>query len=209
MKLIKLLGITSLVLLALGALTATAASAHAWENKKAPITEPHNVIGTATLSFEDKWRADKFTCKITSKATVKPGAIGEITGIASKTGAKEIPCEAHESPGCSTVTIEAKFLPWKTELATIGGELRDTIKPAGEFLTPQWTVRCTGTEGKITETCEASPNTALKNYSAGVEAIYDAKSPATNCSAGPAGTFTTKGTEDITFANGETGLGVS
>ena len=199
MKFIKSLGIASLALLALGALTASAASAHAWEIKKEPIIENRNVTGTATLQFEEKHIGAQLTCKLTSKGIVKHGGLGEITSITSNTGAKEIPCENNKPLGCSAWTIEAKILPWKTELATIGGELRNKIFTTTELVGPQWTIRCQG----FSDICEASPNAALKNYSKGVEAIYGAKSPATSCAEAPAGTFTTKGTEDITLNGGE------
>ncbi|HEY3830592.1 MAG TPA: hypothetical protein VGL57_15485 [Solirubrobacteraceae bacterium] len=202
MKTIKMLGLTVVAMLALGGLSASAATAYEWQINGAALVKPAAAHWTSTIKFENTAEAYSFSCTIAHKGTLGTGASGEITSITSSGGAKAIPCElTHGSSDCtSAMEIEALGLPWATELATVGGELRNKI--AGS---PEWKVRCKGVGGEArTNWCVVSPNAGPHNVTGGVEEIYDSNSPHTTCLDDGGNPFVTRGIEFLSPEGGGT-----
>jgi hypothetical protein len=191
---IKILPVVLIVAAAFTALSASAATAHSWRVNGSPLTGNKEVRGTSKLTFENTHEGFySFSCSISAKGTVSTLGLGEITSITTEAGVKAIPCTiVHSSTYCqSAMEIEALGLPWKTELATLSGELRNSITNAAE-----WKVTCKGIAGTLVNYCVASANTGIKNVATGVEEIYDSNSPRTKCFNDGAGTvLITSGTE--------------
>ena len=201
MRTITTLGRALTMLLVLGAVSAGGATAHTWKQSGIPLTQPVSVSWTSKLLFEDTYHDFSYECTLAHKGTVGAGALGEIASITSTSGAKVIPCTVvNGGPGqFRTVEVEAYHLPWKTELVTLGGELRDLVSGGG------WLIKASGLLGKETDQCASSKgtNTAMKNFGLGVEAIYDENSPATECTNTSGNKFKTSGVEDIIASAGE------
>jgi hypothetical protein len=181
MKTIKTLSAVCTVVFALVALTATAASAHEWQIRRAPLTKSVKVSQTATYTFEDRDVGAQFTCELEEKGTVGPGAVGQITSI------KEVSCS--EIKGCQGPTIEALYLPWNTELTTFEGGVGNHIKSPKDA---EWKWKCQIIGGeKRTEYCEVAPTMKVTNLAErGVEeSISSAQTSCFNATAG----FFTKG----------------
>ena len=194
MKIIKMLPAIVIVAAAFTALSAGAATAHSWRINGSPVAKSKEVVATSKLTFENTHEGFySFQCSINDKGTVGTLGLGEITSITSEAGAKSISCTiVHSSTYCgSAVEIEALGLPWKTELVTLSGALRNGISNSAE-----WKVTCKGVAGTLVNYCVASPNTGVKNVTTGVEEVYDGSSPSTKCfNDGAGAVFVTTGTE--------------
>jgi hypothetical protein len=167
--------------LALGvfALAPAGAVAHSWTFNGVPLTTAKSVAGT-TVGMKPLFEFPQHAIytevgAIEQKGTVGPGAVGEITSITSS-GKTVIVGEVCGTGG-SKWEFEALHLPWSTELATVGGVLRDVIKSGGHGV-PKWKATC---KGGISDECEYPTNTGVFNVSLGVEATFDEKSPEGEC----------------------------
>jgi hypothetical protein len=193
---VKTIGLGLVVLVAMGTLGASGASAHEWQKGGFALLEPLPIEPKAsTMTFEEKAREATFKCTLVHRgaggepaATVGGGAKGEIISVRSTTGSLLIPCEPIRvgiGGLCSTVHIEARALPWATELITTTFGLRNAIKEKTGSGAPGWIIRCeTKSGGKSTNECSNETNTSVHNYSEGVEAEFDEKSPKGACVAG-------------------------
>jgi hypothetical protein len=172
---LKTLGAVLVALLALGAVVAAGASAHAWELRE-PLTKAEAMASTGTLQIEVPKEHQKFTCQIREEGTVGPGAAGTITALTNTASAKEFECEHNDGLECTGahLKVEVKHLPWDTELATIGGALRDEIKSGGSG-TPEVKMSCGGSENWWTE-CYFATSVGITNHAEDVEGTYDEKS---------------------------------
>ena len=108
MKTIKAFALALTAVLALAGISATCASANEWQVNGAALTKAAAVAGESTITFGLEGRP-VYSCAISRKGTVGPGAAGEITSITSPGGAKVIPCTILESGWecASHVEIEA------------------------------------------------------------------------------------------------------
>jgi|HubBroStandDraft_2_1064218.scaffolds.fasta_scaffold01726_8 hypothetical protein len=214
MRAAKTMGIALFAILAFTALGAAAASAHTWEDNKSPLTIQKADEGEATVEIQ--WLGARGMCKMRQKGKLGAGAAGLIESITNTSGGKTITCENISETGgeCttkSTITLEANGLPWKTELTTIGGELRD-VQFGVKGYEKQWTIRCTesGTEEGKTY-CGAAEgagtNTLIRNAVGGiVESVFDKNSPNYLCYAGE---LRFRGTEKLKFSREEGNLSAS
>jgi hypothetical protein len=181
MKTIKMLSAACAVVFALVALTATAATAHEWRLKGAPLTKSVKFSQTATYTFKDLTIGAEFICEVEEKGTVGPGAAGQITSV------KEVSC-ADKALCKTTPTIEAVRLPWNTELTTFEGGVGNHITSKE----PEWKWKCEIVGFDIlTEYCEVAPTMKVTNLAEGdvEESISD---ETTSCFNGP-GRFHTHG----------------
>jgi hypothetical protein len=215
MRTAKTMGIALLAILAFAALSASAASAHTWEDNKSPLSIQKADEGESTVEIQ--WLGARAMCKMRQKGKLGAGAAGVIESMTNTSGGKTITCENISEIGgeCttkSTITLEADDLPWKTELATIGGELRD-IQFGVKGYDRQWAIRCT--EGEIEEgktycgieSTTSGTNTLIRNESGGVvESIFDKNSPNYPCYAGE---LRFRGTEKLKFSREEGNLSAS
>lgn len=193
MKTVKTLGLALVAVLALAALSASAASALEWQVNGSTFSEPIKVSSSSKISFENTYEKYSVTCSVTRKTTLSGGGLGEITSITTSAGAKAIPCEVtgHVGTCYSAVEVEAENLPWSTELATVGGVLRDKVLGS-----PEWKVRCKDIEGEgITNWCAATSSVGAHDVSGGVEQIADSDSSHTGCVDDPGDPFVTHGAE--------------
>ncbi|HEY3828022.1 MAG TPA: hypothetical protein VGL57_02385 [Solirubrobacteraceae bacterium] len=203
MKTIKTLGLTLVMTLALGALSASAAMAYEWQINGVGLTKASEVHWTSTLSFENSTEGYAFRCTIAHKGTVSTGGAGEITSVTSSGGAKAIPCEltVHSNDCTSALEIEAVNLPWHTELAAVSGELRDKLTGS-----PEIKVLCKGIGGESRSNWCKPSTVGPHNVSGGVEEIYDSNSPHTVCFDDGGAPFVTHGVESLTVSAGTLGI---
>jgi hypothetical protein len=158
MKNIKTVSVACAVAFAFAALWTTAATAHEWLKNGQPLTKSVNVTQKATYKWEQYGTRIEFSCTVEEKGTVGPGAAGQITSI------KEVEC--HYLNGCQgPVTIEARKLPWNTELQTFEGGVGNHITSSQ----PEWRWECEFVGEQRTETCAAVPTLSVKNLSLNVE----------------------------------------
>ncbi len=176
-----------LLALVVGAFSAASASAHTWEFEGRPITGSP----VAAEAYKNKVvlyvpeKSGEDTCTLTVKGTVGPGAAGTITSITGPSGEKAAPCSVvgrGETLCEGTAHWEAVNLPWATELTTINGKLKQTIKNGGKG-TPGWSLKCGGIFGEQTEACGGTTNTGMVNNlpEGKVEAIFNGESPTLPC----------------------------
>ena len=193
MKHVRCFGILLVALLTIGGMQAAGASAHQWEKNKRPVGKgevlPVRIEFNSfifTSEFISTKNIEAFRCSFVEKGKLEPGGVQQITEIADKTsGKKAIKCELILTGECNTSSIEAINLPWKAELATVEGELRNVIV-SGTKGSPEWRRECKKHEETFHQACAAFSNTRLKIPTVSppeeyLEEIFDSKSPPTLC----------------------------
>ncbi|MGN6587852.1 MAG: hypothetical protein ACTHKT_10360 [Solirubrobacterales bacterium] len=191
MRNVKVWGLAfSAMLLISGLAVANASAAPQWTLNGATIVKALAVTGTGTLEFTDtNGLVGPFTihCTLTTTGTAGPGAadttstitVSSCTTVAGTCG----------SPSASPVN-----LPWRTELATIGGVVRDKITSDGKGA-PGYTLLCTIGGLRVSDTCTSErgqPKVTLNTSPVPIE--FDAGSGTLDCSIGGAGTGHIRGT---------------
>jgi hypothetical protein len=188
---VKTLGLAFLMLLAFGAVSAAGASAYSWKWEGAELAGPHSFTAKGTVEIEEQSSKSRYSCSFNQEGTVGPGAAGEITGK------KVYTCTNINTPAwCeSAIELEALHLPWKTELVSVNGVVRDRIANSGAG-TPEWKVKCNGLHGKTENVCSgAETTTGMANASNGVYATFDEESATGSCSIGT--TLVLRGSENV------------
>jgi hypothetical protein len=161
MKTIKMLFVALTVVSALTAVSATAASAHEWKLLGMALTKSMSAKQTPTYHFADRTNSAEFDCTLEENGTAGTGGLGQITSV------KEVECKRDRL--CQTnPTIEAKNLPWNTELTTYEGKLVNRITSAS----PTWKWKCQVLGTEWTETCGVATTMFTKNIGEGVEEFY-------------------------------------
>jgi len=164
MKTIKAFSAACTIVCAFAALTATAATAHEWQIRGVGLTKSVSTGQTATYTFVNTTNDAYFTCTVEEKGTASPGAAGTITSV------KEVSCNT-DGNFCETApTIEARNLPWSTELVTYEGGLGNHIKTTAA----EWKWQCRSHFTGWTESCAVDPTMKVKNVSTGVDETYNA-----------------------------------
>ncbi len=193
MKHVRCFGILLVALLTIGGMQAAGASAHQWEKNKRPVGKGEVVpvrVEFNNFPFVSEFISTKnreaFRCSFVEKGKLEPGGVQQITEIADKTsGKKAIKCELILTGECNTSSIEAVDLPWKAELATVEGELRNVIV-SGTKGSPAWRRECKKHENTFHVECPTFTNTRLKIPTVSppeeyLEEIFDSKSPLSIC----------------------------
>lgn len=201
MKTIKTVGLTLVAVLAFAGISAAGATAYEWRQNGSALTKATAVTGESTVTFE-KEDGSHFSCAISRKGTVGPGAAGEFTSITSPSGAKAIPCTILQTgyECASQVEIEAVGLSWDTE---INAESRNLLTASHE-----WKITCKDSVHEvITNWCLVPHSTALVNVSGGVEQAYDGISEHTSCLSGHS--FVMTGSEKLKTSSGTLSVGTS
>jgi hypothetical protein len=184
MKTIKMSLVGLAAVVALTALSATAASAHMWRLHSEKLETAEKFHSTQELRFTERTGLE-IECSVFEEGTVGPGAVGEIKSVKAS--------ECHSFRGCeSSHSIEVEpqsGLPWKTELVTLYEGLRNRITTTNA----KWKIHCTLSGMSWTNYCEVTPNMAIVNAKTSAEEVYDGKAPYGNCVNGPGGNFNTKG----------------
>ncbi|HEY3829606.1 MAG TPA: hypothetical protein VGL57_10470 [Solirubrobacteraceae bacterium] len=195
MKTVKMLSTAFTIMLATLSLTATAASAHTWLVGGSEVTSRTADESLAlNMLFENVDEGYAMACSYATKGYVNAEGKGEITSIKGETGSNVISCSLDQSSlECkSMVSVEAKNLPWHTELATVSGELRNTITIGSSAA---WIVKCHEAGGGLRENvCSAASSADITNAIGGVEETYH-ESPKTKCLVDGGNALSTSGTE--------------
>jgi hypothetical protein len=195
----KTLTIALTALIALGALSATGASAESWKLHGSKVTESLPVTAEGNIELTEHSWGYSISCPFKQKGTVQ-GATGTITGE------KKFLCTPVIGNGVceSAIELEALNLPWTTELAAVGGFVRNSIKSSVGV--PEWLSKCTGTRGKTEILCGIQTSTGMFNASEGVEAWFDSESPKGNCLPGGGYGLAFNGAETIRATSGLLGV---
>ncbi len=187
---VKTFGLTLLALMAVGAISAAGATAHAWKHSShTELVSPEKFIAIGAITFDDTHHGNSYSCTIREEGTVGRGAVGQITSITGEYPKKAITCNRQsgsEPCGNGEIVVEAVHLPWATELATIGGSLRNEIKLGSPPSQAEWAITCKGwIGGTFSERCLANTYTGVQNLSNGeVETFFskgEFQSPSLEC----------------------------
>ena len=177
---IKIFGLALVALLAFGASSASAAKPGTWKVGGAEVLSAKPFYASGTIEIQENYYGNTFKCPFVQEGAVGPGAAGEITGkkVFNCTTGNRAPCNG-------SVELEAVNLPWKTELVTVAGLLRDKIKNGGSG-TPQWMLKCKGSSGETYNSYCTGAETSLgvRGYSEGVKATFDNESAHGTCERG-------------------------
>jgi hypothetical protein len=199
MSKIKTLGLALVVVLVAGVVGAASASAApVWEEENfslwSEIKVKAKIIGTGIVTLTDEGTGLEMECEGPNGGIAGPGSSGEITELTTNK------CFVLKGT-CASAGATALNLPWKTTLALVGGEVRETIENGGKG-EPGWNFVC---GGSVVDTCTGTMSTAMVNFVplGKVEALYDAKTAKTNCSAGGAGKGKILGFNIIVLENGK------
>jgi hypothetical protein len=109
-------------------------------------------------------------------------------------------CVAVSGSNCtSEVSIEALDGPWRTELFTGEGIVRDLAAEKGKG-GPGFKLKCKTVAGVVTDECRMLPTPSITNTAGGVMEAFDEKF---TCSQGRASAGGLEGSEAITLTAGE------
>lgn len=185
----SIIGLALAAVFAMSAFMAAGASAAEWLINGAAIATAKKIKSKGELLLSDDVEKVSLLCKGTDEGTVGPGTLDEVTLIE----ATECVFEGGEHGACEegkAVTAKALGLPWTTKIEGT----RDDITSATSV---GWNVECTvfGVF-KVSDECTIGlSSTALENVTGGVNAIFDASTPAANCTRGGAGAGLVNGTD--------------
>ncbi len=192
-------------LLSLAAISATAASAHEWQRAKHALLKTEKFESKADVRFElsSVEGNESFECEYNEKGTVGIGAGGKITSVTNKAGSKVIECSHPEGiRQCEVYDVEARDLPWATELFESESHVRDRIMSGGEG-PPEWHIFC-GKGGGFSNKCSFETSTRMENFATGpspeVKAYFEPKF-GLDCVYGAAEHFHYNGKEVIHASN--------
>jgi hypothetical protein len=201
MRNIKVWGLAFSAMLLISGLAVANASAHQWTLNGAAITTPVNTTGSGTLLLTDEngffGSTVTVECAGTTSGTAGPGA-ADTTSSVTVTSCKTVagPCE---KPHASAVD-----LPWNTELSTVGGVLRDTIRNDGNG-EPGYLVECTIFGSVIKDTCKSErgqPKVLGTEPVDPVKLEFDTGSGTADCTLGGAGAGHVRGTVTVSSSSG-------
>jgi hypothetical protein len=189
-----------MAMFAMSAVAASSASAaeelpHEWLLNGLLIAKPIKIHSLFLILLTDLHATGgevKVHCKGFNSGTVGPHALDLVeTVTAELLGTNDkVPCTFDKAGACLTSTaptLLALHLPWHTHIYLEGTEVRDDIVSDGNG-DPGWAVTCKTIIGNVTDDCTAPlGSAALENImGGGVLALFDALTPAANCSQGGA-----------------------
>jgi hypothetical protein len=192
MRNIKVWGLAfSAMLLISGLAVANASAAPQWTLNGAAIGSAvaKSGAGTFELTDENGFFGSTVTvkCTLTLTGTAGPGAADTISTLTISS------CTT-VSGVCGSPTAGAANLPWKTELATIGGVVRDKILNDGKGSPGYW-VSCIIVGNTIKDTCTSERlQPAVTLNTSPVPLVFDAGSGTLDCTLGGAGSGHIRGT---------------
>jgi hypothetical protein len=178
MQRIRIIGLALVAVFALSAVVSASASAAAklrWSLGTTEVTKSMPVSSPASeIKLTDEEKGVTVKCKGTSKGTVTTEGKDETTEAVAKE------CSASV---CSSVTVTAEGLPWKTKLVEVGGKEEDEITGASGKV--GWKTVCKTIIGTTEEdVCTRTvAHTELANVAKGVAASF-IKSEKATCSGG-------------------------
>ena len=194
-----------LAVLALGATAASAAETSEWRADGSPITQAKaaTFTGFTRIYMKTGYPYPNFevSCEDSGTANVGPKAKGEITKL---TFTKCIEASGSQGCGIGTPSVEAKRLPWSTELSLSSEKFHYAFLSGSEKRETDVVVKCERL-GEIP--CLKVPAEVGKNGAEGVrmEELYaeSAKTPMTCNTFGPNYTGTPEGAQTYRLVNQE------
>jgi hypothetical protein len=201
MRNIKVWGLAfSALFLISGMAVANASAAPQWTLNGVAITKAVPTTATGALTITDTngffGSAVGVVCTVTTTGTAGPGA-ADTTSTVTFTGC------ITEDGTCGSPSVTADHLPWKTELATINGVVRDRILSDGNGA-PGYKVECTIFGSRIADTCTSErlqPKVVALNTSP-VTLEFDAASGTLDCTLGGAEAGHVRGDETVKSSSG-------
>jgi hypothetical protein len=201
MRNIKVWGLAfSAMLLISGLAVANASAAPQWTLNGGVLAKSVNTTGSGTLELTDEngffGSTVTVKCSGTTSGTAGPGA-------ADTTSSVTVSSCTTVSGVCGSPRAEAVHLPWKTELSTVAGVVRDTIKADGNGA-PGYLVECTIFGSVVKDTCASErgqPKVVALNTSP-VKLEFDAGSGTADCTLGGAGAGHVRGTVSVSSSAG-------
>jgi hypothetical protein len=197
-----------IAVLALGAVSASSASAHEWVWA---ASTPEWAQGGTSLSgaIGTKWKGNvKITdeslevtveCADSGEGSAGPGAVDKVTTLTVSS------CTPVDSPNCKTLeSAKALDLPWNGDLTVVksGGGVGIRNMITEESKDPGFSFECTTPIGKVLDTCIASAlSTNGEDRTGGVEATFAREIPL-NCSEGGKGKGRLEGIQSIEAVKG-------
>ncbi len=179
-----------------------------WQlNGKEALLKPVKAEGTLTI--RDTGLEVAAECTVSESGLVA-GSAGNIEAVTGAKGETLFSCHSIQTGWCGTATIEveARYLPWTTELIDIpleNGKGEVTYEPRLRDFgtsTPGLTIKCAFMGSFATDLCTGEPSGNVKNVTSGVAVTFDSKSPTLTCIGSAIGTGTVEGT--LTFTSTET-----
>lgn len=192
MRTIKVWGLAlSAMLLISGLAVTNASAAPQWTLNGAAIGSAVSTTGSGTLELTDEngffGSTVTVKCTLTLTGTAGPGAADTISTFA-------ISSCITVSGVCGSPTAGAANLPWKTELATINGVVRDKILADGNG-SPGFWVSCIVFSNTVKDTCTSERlQPAVTLNTSPVPLVFDAGSGTLDCTDGGAGSGHIRGT---------------
>ena len=200
MRNIKVWGLAFSAMLLISGLSVANASAAQWTLGGKAIATAVATTGSGSLQLTDEAGGpfgEKVTveCSGTTTGTAGPGA-ADTTSSVTVSSCKTI------TGTCGSPKASAVNLPWKTELAVIGGVLRDKITSDGAGA-PGYKVECTVLGIKATDTCTSETGQPkVETGKTPVPVIFDTGSGTANCTRGGANKGNVRGTVTISSGAG-------
>jgi len=199
MRNIKVWGLAFSAMFLISGLAVASASAHEWTLNGAPITTAVATTGSGKLTLTDTngffGSTVSVTCTGTTTGTAGPGAVDTTSTVTVSS------CTTDEGT-CGSPSATAVDLPWKTELSTVNGVVRDTIRADGNGQ-PGYAVTCTVGGFRITDTCKSErgqPKVTLNTSPVPIE--FDAESGTADCTNGGAGAGHVRGSLTVSSKSG-------
>jgi hypothetical protein len=178
-----------------------ASSSGKWEWRELTTTEKATSVATFTLK-DTKTLAGtaQITCSLTDEGTIGPGSHGTITkiNIEAKNCKAEKVCENVEE-------VEAKNLPWHTEMYETEDTVRDKLSASSGQL--GWKIKCKTALGSKTDECLTEEgktySTSMESAPGGlVDAFFEEESGKAKCSEGGKESGEISGIDTIKSAGG-------
>ncbi len=162
-----------------------ASSTGSWQWEELKTTE--QVSSQATLRLIDKKATgglSEIQCGGTDNGWIGPNKYDQITSISVKASN----CKRVAGLCITVEAVEARHLPWQTELFETEGRIRDKITETGNG-EPGWKVKCSGVEDECLTEAGKEGSTLESNEQATGVALgeFDEKSGKAKCSIGGAG----------------------
>jgi hypothetical protein len=200
MRNIKIWGLAfSAMLLISGLAVANASAAPQWTLNGAAIGSAVATTGSGTLELTDEngffGSTVTVKCSGSTTGTAGPGAADTTTTVTVSS------CTTVAGP-CGSPSASPANLPWKTELATVEGVVRDKITSDGKGA-PGYTVTCTVLGSRITDTCTSErgqPKVTLNKSPVPIE--FDAGSGTADCTLGGKGAGHVRGSLTVKSSAG-------
>ncbi|MGN6372272.1 MAG: hypothetical protein ACTHM1_04690 [Solirubrobacteraceae bacterium] len=159
-----------------------------WRQAGSPLSEAAATLSKGKVKVSTTQPNIAVECEVHGEGKVGPGVAGEETKMTMSS------CASVGAGECASPSMTAVSLPWHSELALIGGSLRETAKGVG------FKLRCTIEKIPFEDVCSGSTTAGISTVSSGVEAALSGKE--LHCTVSGKNDGTLEGTQLIEAASG-------